>query len=233
MKTVVIVSLLLLVPGMAFADSSGWLIPWSEDSLKISDFKGSEKPLAENIKRSYDPVAFINTMIDGTWNIERVDSDQCKYHITDHNMQAYFLPYSSWATQEAIETDGFLNHDQRHFDISQIYANQFNNDNKEYPCPNGLYDTKQIDYEIQKKLKQTKEDMQKTQDLYDLETRGGTYKMQQAKWNDKIEQWLDTGIEPLNEPWTDNLFFWMESSQITNQEFLFALEYLIEKEILD
>lgn len=97
-----------------------------------------------------------------------------------------FDPKDSWKKKEV--TDHLLNHEQRHFDITEIYARVLRKAVHETTFKN--YNT--LSTELQKIYQKAVSDCNKFQDLYDRETDHSKKKDDQAAWDLKIDTMLDS-----------------------------------------
>lgn len=95
----------------------------------------------------------------------------------------FFKKYS-WVKEEG-KTNYALNHEQGHFDISEIYARKLRKALKNYKLNKAtvIEDVKKISENIEK-------EKDKTQKLYDEETTYPINKLKQKQWDTKIAYWL-------------------------------------------
>ena len=105
-----------LVPWSVFnfasAESQEGRFEWSESRpLQWSDFNGQPGTVPPGFERPYEIAAFTFTWSESQWRFEKTSSTSCQYKITQMNIPAYFLPYSSWIKPE-YENDYLLKHEQ-------------------------------------------------------------------------------------------------------------------------
>ncbi|WP_164674942.1 hypothetical protein [Anditalea andensis] len=102
--------------------------------------------------------------------------------------KVYMLRDQSWARSTALN-DYTLNHEQRHFDITQIIAKKLINDISNLAIFPDEYDSVINFYYLE-----AFREMNKLQDLYDKETRHGIDQSAQIRWNKIIDKGLQTGV---------------------------------------
>jgi len=106
---------------------------------------------------------------------------------------AYFDKSRSWVNKESM-TEELLNHEQRHFDITAIYAEQLRNELKSFV---GMNIAKFMDTGKSKKVKETFNrvyaEMEAKQRAYDTATGHSTNVESQVKW----DEWIDTEFDSL------------------------------------
>jgi len=184
-----------LVPWSVFnfvsAENQEGRFAWSESRpLQWSDFKGQPGTIPPGFERSYEIAAFTFTWNESQWRFEKTSSASCQYEITQMDVPAYFLPYSSWVKSE-YEDDYFLKHEQGHFDIAEINARQFRAlVGQVFPCPTGIFDVTKINAEISHKWTDNIRQLGDMNSQYDKETNGGLDKTKQAEWNTKLQSLL-------------------------------------------
>lgn len=101
-------------------------------------------------------------------------------------VETIFDPKQSWKTKNV--TDHILNHEQRHFDITEVFARILRKDLLEKKF--NKYET--IDDEISKLFQHNFDDCEKMQDDYDEETDHSKKKEIQIAWDQKIDNMLDS-----------------------------------------
>jgi hypothetical protein len=98
---------------------------------------------------------------------------------------AFFSPMKSWVKEESKDKDG-LQHEQGHFDISEIYVRRFRK------CLNEeKFKSKNIKENINKIYALKKIELNIYQDDYDKETSHHLNKAKQNEWLDKITKELE------------------------------------------
>ncbi|GAB3195061.1 hypothetical protein GCM10027293_04670 [Pontibacter aydingkolensis] len=99
-------------------------------------------------------------------------------------MKVFVVKSASWA--KAAARDAYtLNHEQRHFDIVKLVAERFKQ--KLHPDSLTIGDYNSI---MQYKYIESFREMNRLQEQYDRETAHGTKQLEQARWNQKIDDEL-------------------------------------------
>jgi len=148
MKPVIIIAGIIIIASIIVIGSIFFNVQTSEDEnvlyengkLTIDDFK-----VVKTEPNSF--FAKINAGFQKKPNIQIkiVNDDPCEYQITSYEIKAHFTPSLSQIDMEKAKKVGIpiiLNHEQRHFDIYQIYAKIINVEinakfaNQNYPCSN-------------------------------------------------------------------------------------------------
>ena len=101
--------------------------------------------------------------------------------------KVFMLKDQSWVRGESI-SEYTLNHEQRHFDITQIVAERLKDKIKNLEIYPDEYDSV-INYYYLEAFRE----MNQLQDLYDKETRHGMDRDAQERWNRKLDLALQTG----------------------------------------
>ena len=166
---------LILIPFIVFSQKyeTAKMIRWDENRpLTWNDFKGPVN------KRS----SFYASTCAGIYlKIE---------HSTDGDItvlaETFFDPAKSWYVKKYAD-EKLLEHEQRHFDIKEIYARRFI---KRVLDADLASERKPVD-KIQKIYRQTLDEMNDFDDRYDRETKHSVNKEQQTAWNHEIERLLE------------------------------------------
>jgi hypothetical protein len=141
--------------------------------LSWKDFKGVPP---KNIQNS----ASVNSGIGYTFSSETINSKL----VLDIQVESYFYPQLSWKKNINENNPNLLQHEQLHWDISELYARKLRAAYKRYvPQKNPK---KEIDFIFKRFEKQRKQ----TQNAYDLETKHGLIRKLQIKWNDEVKEEL-------------------------------------------
>jgi len=153
---------------LSFTSKNEDYIPWdTERKLSWDDF------LAPTPSNTSD-AALTTTYVGFSFSKSR--------DVINYKIECKFQKSRSWGR---VKTEYILNHEQRHFDIAEIFARKLNKEIKEYL-------TKSKNHEglnpIYSKLMQEKRDMQT---LYDEESNHSINKKKQAEWNEKIADLLE------------------------------------------
>lgn len=149
------------------------------------------------------------------FEVEVTTNEICQYNIKNYKALAKFDKAKSWVRLEKVKQSNIdvetLNHEQRHFDITEIYSKiviKLINDefrNKEFPCPNA--DPISLESTvIQDALKRIlpleimiNEKYAQSQEVYDQEAGDLTFSEQQKKWNVKIDECLNLDLNKINQ----------------------------------
>jgi hypothetical protein len=133
------------------------------------------------------------------WQVwwEKSNNIPCEYTITKLDVVASTSKIESWVYLDRIEgeEDEILKHEQGHFDIAQIHAQEFKADyeGKDFACPSGIYDDDEIFNEIDGFWLLIEDDWNAMDKTYDKETDHHEDIEAQAEWNKKIKSLLSTG----------------------------------------
>ncbi|MGC4102641.1 hypothetical protein [Ferruginibacter sp.] len=100
------------------------------------------------------------------------------------DVYCYFSKERSWV-RKGYETDYALNHEQHHFDVTYIVANNFINKLNKAAFTAGNYSDL-----IEKIYRESCNELDKMQNDYDGQTSNGRLKDIQDEWNKKINQQL-------------------------------------------
>ena len=100
-------------------------------------------------------------------------------------VNAYFADSESWAMKD-VETAYLLNHCQRNFDISEIYARKFRKIISGYFPQTAFTDFIETNYDTIMYYRKAEEER------YEKETNESKNKAMQAKWNKRIDSLLNT-----------------------------------------
>jgi len=166
-----IYSLILLL--FIFSEANGQdTIRWSSNyKLKWEDFQALPDTTSKFIATTMSSIYY-------------------SYHMDDagfqFNVYCIFIKRESWAIDVA-KNNHILNHEQLHFDITEIYARKLKKQLKEY-SPNRKTLKADI-FSIVSKILEEEENMQ---DLYDSETDFSNNTKMQKFWCNKIKKELDS-----------------------------------------
>lgn len=187
-------------------------IIWDEQrKLEYSDFHG--------MRDSHSPKDSVAGSNIGFWlpqfiDIQIIDDGICQYTIQNYTVFAKFDKSLSWVDLEGIkQTNTFvetLNHEQRHFDIQEIYSRILKEmihaefGDTKFQCPNS--DTKNFDNtiidEVLSKTKQIESivsiELQKAQSNYEKEA--GFFELNEGQkiWDKKIDMCLDMKLNEVH-----------------------------------
>jgi len=241
---------LLLIPLEIFGQSQD-KIPYKQ--LSWSDFKG----VVERSGPTKDFDATTRWWFSSTWNFKETDSSICEYKFTNVTPVASFRQFDSWVKQDIKSASELLKHEQGHLDIAEIHARGFESEllGKRFSCPGGVYNKDKINEVTSQVFQEYLTDTREMGQLYDTETNHFKNKQEQADWNEKIGCMLQNNgpssyclslktlttassktvptIDNSKIPgWVKNIFLWYGQDQISENELLDAIKYLINEGIL-
>ena len=192
-------SILLIIVLVCVALAVVWLYDtfsdkrWEKSNpLSWYDFRGIPNPLSPS-------GAFIKMHLGYhvAYDWETLQGS-CRYWVTEVEGIAYMSKVGSFV-KEGGRNDVVLNHEQKHFDLTQTFANRLTERaelallDKKFLCPNN--DSWQISNEVNQKLDtmlyQVNGAIQPMQDDYDAETNHGLYYDGQRKWDSVIRNLLN------------------------------------------
>lgn len=189
------------------------VILWDENhSLTFDDFQGTiggSNPDDQSIAAQSNVGFWIPY-----FEVEVITDGVCQYKIKNYKAIAKFDKEGSWirlekAKQFNIDVET-LNHEQRHFDITEIYSRivtKLINDelgNKEFQCLDAdptSYKITIVDDALKKIIPlevMINEKYEQTQKAYDHEAGDITFPEQQKKWNTKIDECLNLDLNKIN-----------------------------------
>ena len=171
---------------------------------------------------------------------EKSNNIPCEYKITKLDVVAVTSKIESWVYPDRIdgEEDEILKHEQGHFDIAQIHAQEFQTgyEGKDFACPSGIYDDDEIINEINGFWLQIVDDWFAMQKTYDIETDYHEDVEAQVEWNKKIKSLLSTE-EYVNETsipeWIKNNAGWWADGIIDDTAFIQGIQFLIKEGIME
>lgn len=148
------------------------LIPWSDQPLDWDDFRGPPQRRSVMVAESFTQLSY-------SWSCE---DDSAQFQVNAH-----FNPRKSWVRGEP--TGKLLEHEQLHFDITELFARKLRRDfsNLEMPC---TYSREAISAHYQEVLDRWR----KTQKRYDRETNHSLIRSEQKKW----ETWVKDELAQLD-----------------------------------
>ena len=189
----IILSLIVLIPS-AYAIPDEFLenkLPWIKNQyFGWEYFQGNVGDFPDYYKRgSPNSVAFTDTTTHTEWNFTKTHSIICQFQITKMNSTAFLIVDRSWV-KEGEQSELLLNHEKRHFDITEIHTRMVESELlfKILPCPNGEYDKNEINRFIGILKNSILDKNQQIQDQYDTDTgNGNPSHPKQMGWNFKID----------------------------------------------
>jgi len=217
---------------------------WDENKpLVWNDFQGVIGTFPEDEDFSTlsadDTGARIFTYIDWWVWWAKSNNTPCEYKISKLDVVASTSKIESWFHPDRIEgeEDEILKHEQGHFDIAQIHAQEFKigYEGKTFACPSGVYDDDEIFNEIDGFWLKIDDDWGAMDKTYDKETDHHADRKAQAEWDEKIISLLSTGgyVKEVSIPaWIKNNAGWWADGQIPDSAFLQGIQFLIKEGIM-
>jgi len=180
------------------------IIVWDKNrKLTWDDFVGQvpATPPANLVAESHVGVHSTWKTSDKCEDVGESGKKKCTATITEVSAQAEFDPNQSWVKPDS-KTDSLLNHEQGHFDISEIFARKKLEQMKKFvgQSESAVADTDEkatedAEGKIEKKLMEICDAIDKEEDAmqkaYDTQTKHGTDADQQKKWDEKIKKMLE------------------------------------------
>lgn len=164
-----LISLLLIILPFAPARETEEYIDWGQDrKLSWNDFEGS-------VDQTSDAAASTSTFLGFNY---RTHGNEFTYKI-----ECKFSKKNSWGL---VKNQWILNHEQGHFDISEIFARELYMEIAAYK-PSMKTMKKDLDVIYRKKMKEKEE----FQMLYDTETNFSRNKSRQRDWLEHIDKILE------------------------------------------
>lgn len=168
---------------LSISFSIGWsqnrLIIWEEgDQLQWSDFKSSPDSRSHHHALTASGIS--------------IDMQQTSEDSVSITVDANFYPQKSWL-KKGKATDHLLNHEQRHFDISEIYRRKL----IRTIMTSGVLESRNINNEIDKLYTDNDAALRIYQNKYDHETEHSQFTDKQLVWNKIIDDQLSE-LAPYN-----------------------------------
>ena len=208
---------------IAYAQNDPNRIFWDENRpLKWSDYQGVPGTYLDNYVGDRSETSGAQTVsgIDFDY-VPQITQDQpCMYTITEFDANAYVNKITSWVKSELTSNMYLLNHEQTHFDVTEVHARKLNMAiaaeflGKQFPCSSfsGQSQNDAISEKILQDLVLIRDQFvqEKVQmDLdYDTHTKHGTVPPMQKEWDDYI-----TNLLEYYEPFKD-----MQETPLTQEE---------------
>lgn len=185
---------LVVIPPAVCADA---IIEWDRARpLAWDDFRGKVRAGAED-----EQVAESMTSLSWSFRYEiEWIADDCVYTVLDIASTAEFHPDGSWVRPDK-DTPDILEHEQIHFDITQIHRERFASTvsdliGRSRDCPNGnrRSATRNVERELRELIGQRYEEIWQAhlteQAAYDTETRHGINRARQSDWTTSVRNRL-------------------------------------------
>jgi len=183
------------VPSLATGEVS-----WSANRpIAWNDFQGAPPDNAENMPQA----AEIHTTI--RWHLELIMEYDCQHPLWEAGVNRDSLvvtnamnPSLSWVAP-GKQSNAILNHEQRHFDINEVYRRKLQNAVLPLAAEGDTAEEakKALQALINKTAEEILDQLAKTQERCDEETCHGTDLQGQEAWNKRIDSWL---VDPSQTP---------------------------------
>ncbi len=177
-----------------------------------------------------------------SWNVPfeyywESSNEGCNYKFSKILATANFEKSKSWV-KRGQEADWLLNHEQGHFDMAQIFAEEFNERaqselmGKEFSCPGGINNSNAINNQarnqVQSIFSQEHQKALQMNSRYDTETNHGMNNNKQIEWDKKIQSLLDVErqVRQIDEP-NQEVDFLKQIIQDIQRFFISILDYKI------
>lgn len=162
--------------------SSSFSIPWEQSKKLVwNDFKGKPQPTDHKVAATQYQIGYEYTMEDN----EFIFDVSCE-----------FIPRLSWV-DESGKTEYILNHEQKHFDLAEVYARKLRKELNEADI--NLRNYQRMTNDIYDKIWR---ECQVEQIRYDKETNHSINEAEQEEWDEYIEEQLylyeDYRVTPFN-----------------------------------
>jgi len=167
-------------------------IEWEQRSkINWDDFDGEIGNFPKQYVGTHHPNAVATTHIKAFWTIKEVNSIICQFQVTAISATGVFEKNNSWV-HENEKTNYLLEHEQGHFDVSEIAAQIFEQNMlyKIFTCPDERYSASKAHTIIRDIIENTQININ-MQRNYDVETDGGSNESMQKYWNLKIKNDLE------------------------------------------
>lgn len=170
-KNLLIVLILCLINPSSDDD----VITWREEQkLTWNEFKAIPKPNASVVAITASGITF-------EYSVTEKNSQVVSFNA---NVYAHFYPNKSWVIIEQ-STPHILNHEQLHFDITELHARKFRKQLSQLKVTNA------IKSELQKLHVNIKKEVAVMQKLYDQESNNSVNLEFQTKWDNYIKKELE------------------------------------------
>jgi hypothetical protein len=162
MKTLLILASVAL---LSFVNPKDDLISWGSRSIEWSDFKARPNTSFKTVALTASTIT-LNSKYDANNNLIIV-------------IENFFITNKSWtSTSDSI----VLEHERRHFDLSEVYARKIRKALKEKK-----FNVKKLNEEVNAVFVKYNKDLGNQQKLYDSETNHSINKTMQKQWSARIE----------------------------------------------
>ncbi|HMB99642.1 MAG TPA: hypothetical protein VKN14_01255 [Flavobacteriaceae bacterium] len=160
----------------------GFLVYGENDSLLWNEnYRLTWQDFKANPNKEVDAVALTVSGITFRYSLSQKNNEDFAYRVI---VEAHFYPEKSWYKSEA-SNDHILLHEQLHFDLTELYARKLRKRISETKF------TKQIRSELNRLNNEINDELDVTQNKYDLETNHSINTEAQKHWQDYIIKELE------------------------------------------
>ena len=122
--------------------------------------------------------------------LHHADRWRCPSSELHSTVVAWFDPKQSWVIDTMKGNSGLLEHEQIHFDLTEVYARILRKKLNAFRIPCG-YKKDVIQAQIDVIADKTIKDWRIEQDRYDVETKNGLDEKAQTEWEKKVKAMLE------------------------------------------
>jgi hypothetical protein len=204
-KTSGIGILIIFAIVMMSSQENAFGLIWDENKkLTWDDFQGEKKYFSYR----HGAMTFSDLSLEYSWKYS--ETDDCNYEFDKISTTAVFDKKASyvrsWVLEDNRQSAWILNHEQRHFDITEIHARIFNQQaatellGEKFSCPSGIFGSDYQKSKINSLIKNQVHDifdmrnmrLDIQQDNYDDDVEHSEDYENQTQWNKKIDSQLKT-----------------------------------------
>ena len=190
---------------MSVSQENAFGLIWDENKkLTWDDFQGEKNYFSYR----YGAMTFSDLSLEYSWKYS--ETDDCNYEFDKILAIAVFDKkpsyVRSWVLEDNRQSSRILNHEQRHFDITEIHARIFNQQaatellGEKFSCPSGIFGSDYQKSKINSLIKNQVHDifdmrnmrLDIQQDNYDDDVEHSEDYENQTQWNKKIDSQLKT-----------------------------------------
>ncbi|MFO7869767.1 MAG: DUF922 domain-containing protein [Bacteroidales bacterium] len=162
---------ILIITLSSFSTIKDNKILWNKDKpLTWNDFQGIPKKSSQRWAMTNSGIELETSFENNTLTI---------------TVGAYFIKNKSWVKKEALSDSLLLEHEQVHFNITELFARKFRQKLRAEKLS-----SKNAEKKLHKMYSDITSKLNKYQNLYDKQTNHHINQTQQKKWNTKIAQEL-------------------------------------------
>ena len=169
-----LVNLSIFIFGLGAFAQEEEVIPWTNDlRLEWTNFRATPPSDSRVAATTASGISYRLSAMETNGNME-----------VDCTIDAFFYPDESWY-QPGMANSNILSHEQRHFDITELFARKMRQRIAEYSF------TKKVKAEVKGIYGDILKEMRDFQKQYDQETNYSRNVEEQMRWNNKIKNALE------------------------------------------